>query len=160
MGAGSMTEQKTKKRIRLEWLIYAGAAILLVWVLYSATKSELARTPVRDATVNLGQYGLVTIRFSTTPFPPLPTDTVTMYFAPINSRQRRVDVDQITYEYGPDGSEQAAGSGVAQPRSDGSGMYMAGAQFSYAGTWWVKVKISKGSEQAEVRFTVSVKPAQ
>lgn len=69
-------------------------------------------------------------------------------------------MDQITYEYGPDGSEQAAGSGVAQPISDGSGMYMAGAQFSHIGTWWVIVNISKGSEQAEVRFSVYVEPAQ
>ena len=79
---------------------------------------------------------------------------------PMDSRQRTVDVVQITYEYGPDGSEQAAGSGVAQPMLDGSGMYMAGAQFSYVGNWWVKVNVSKGDAQADVRFTVYVEPAQ
>jgi len=155
-----MTRDTAKKRIRLDWLLYAGAAILLIWVLYSATKNELARTPVRDATADLGQYGLVTIRFTTDPFPALPTGTVILNFMPMDSRQRTVEVDQITYEYGPDGSEQAAGSGVAQLMPDGSGMHMAGAQFSYVGNWWVKVNIRKGDAQADVRFTVYVEPAQ
>lgn len=148
------------KRIRLDLLLYAGAAILLIWVLYSATKSELARTPIRDASANLGEYGLVTIRFSTDPFPPLPTGTVMMKFIPMDSRQRTIEVDQITYEYGPDGSEQPTESGVAQLAPDGSGMYMAGARFSYVGNWWVRAKFKKGNAQADVRFTVYVEPAQ
>lgn len=155
-----MTRDTTTKRIRLDWLFYAVAAMLLIWVLYSATKDELARTPVRDATANLGQYGLVTIRFTTDPFPALPTGTVMMNFMPMDSRQRTVVVDQITYEYGPEGSEQATGSGVAQLMSDGGGMYMAGAQFSFVGNWWVKANIRKGDAQADVRFTVYVEPAQ
>ena len=155
-----MTRDTAKKRIRLDWLLYAGAALLLIWVLYSATKNELARTPVRDATANLGQYGLVTIRFTTDPFPSLPTGTVMMNFMPMDSRQRTVELDQITYEYGPDGSGQATGSGVAQLMPDGGGMYMAGAQFSYVGKWWVKANVRKGDAQADVRFTVYVEPAQ
>jgi hypothetical protein len=155
-----MTTDTAKKRIRLDWLLYAGAAVLLIWVLYSATKNELARTPVRDATANLGQYGLVTIRFTTDPFPALPTGTVMMNFMPMDSRQRTVEIDQITFEYGPDGSEQAAGSGVTQLMPDGSGMYMAGAQFTYVGNWWVKANVTKGDVQADVRFTVYVEPAQ
>jgi hypothetical protein len=81
--------------------------------------NELARTPVRDVTANLGQYGLVTIRFTTDPFPALPTATVMMNFMPMDSRQRTVELDQITYEYGPDGSGQATGSGVARLMPDG-----------------------------------------
>jgi hypothetical protein len=148
------------KRIRLDWLLYAGVAILLIWVLSSATKNELARTPIRDATANLDEFGLVTIRFRTDPFPPLPTGTVTMNFTPMDVRQNTVEIDQIAYEYGPDGSEQATGSGIAQLMSDGSGMYMASAQFSYVGNWWVKARIWKGNAQADVRFTVYVEPAQ
>lgn len=155
-----MTKQTTKKRIRLDWLFYLIAGILLIWVLYSATMRELASTPIRDATVNLEAYGLVTIRFSTDPFPPLPTGTVTMNFMPMDTRQRAVDVDQIAYEYGPKGSEQPTGSGVAQLMPDGSGMYMARAQFSYVGDWWVKVRVTKGDSQADVRFSVYVQPAQ
>ncbi len=155
-----MTTDTAKKRIRLDWLLYAGAAILLIWVLYSATKSELARTPVREASANLDEFGLVTIRFTTDPFPALPTGTVMMNFMPMDSRQRTIEIDQIAYEYGPDGSEQPTGSGVAQLAPDGSGMYMAGARFSYVGNWWIRAKVKKGNAQADVRFTVYVEPAQ
>lgn len=155
-----MTNQQTRKRFRLEWFLYPAAALLLIWVLYSATMRELARTPIRDAAANLGQYGFVTIRFSTDPFPPLPTGNVTLSFQPMDSLQRTFEVDQITYEYGPAGSEQATGSGVAQLMPDGSGMYMGSAQFSYVGNWWVKAKVSKSGNQADVRFSVYVEPAQ
>lgn len=83
-----------------------------------------------------------------------------MNFMPMDSHQRTVDVDQITYEYGPDGSEQAAGSGVARPKPDGRGTFTADAQFSFVGNWWIKANVSKGNSQADVRFTVSVEPAQ
>jgi hypothetical protein len=155
-----MTRQTTKKRIRLDWLFYLVAVILLIWVLYTATMRELASTPIRDATANLEVFGLVTIRFSTDPFPPLPTGTTMMNFMPMDTRQRAVDLDQVNYEYGPEGSDQPTGSGLAQLMPDGSGMYMAGAEFSYVGDWWVKVKISKGDAQAEVNFSVYVEPAQ
>jgi hypothetical protein len=155
-----MTNQQTRKRFRLEWFLYPAAVLLLIWVLYSATMRELARTPIRDAAANLGQYGFVTIRFSTDPFPPLPTGTTMLSFQPTDSLQRTFEVDQITYEYGPAGSEQAAGSGVAQLMSDGSGTYMGSAQFFYVGNWWVKAKVSKAGNQADVRFSVYVEPAQ
>ena len=155
-----MTNQPTKKRFQLGWILYPAAFLLLIWILYTATVRELARTPIRDAAADLGQYGFVTIRFSTDPFPPLPTGSVTLSFQPMDSLQRMVEVDQITYEYGPAGSEQAAGSGVAQLMPDGSGMYMGSAQFSYVGNWWIKAKISKGGDQANVRFSVYVEPAQ
>lgn len=150
----------TKKRFRLDWLLYVGAFILLIWVLYTATMRELARTPIRDATADLGQYGLVTVRFTTDPFPPLPTGTVMISFTPMDMRQNTVEVDQISYEYGPDGSEQAAGSGVAQLVPDGSGIYMGSAQFSYVGNWWVRAKVSKGGNQASLRFSIYVEAAQ
>lgn len=155
-----MTDQKTKKRFRLDWLLYVGAFILLIWVLYTATMRELARTPIRDATADLGQYGLVTVRFTTDPFPPLPTSTVMISFTPMDMRQNTIEIDQIAYEYGPDGSEQAAGSGVAQLMPDGSGIYVGSAQFSYVGNWWVKARVSQGGNEADVRFSIYVEPAQ
>ena len=155
-----MTNQPTKKRIHIGWILYPAAFFLLVWVLYTATMRELARTPIRDATADLGQYGLVTVRFTTDPFPPLPTGTVMMRFTPMDMRQNTVDVDQISYEYGPAGSEQAAGAGTAQLMPDGSGIYVGSAQFAYVGDWWVKARVSKDGNQAEVRFSVYVEPAQ
>jgi len=129
---------------------------LLVW----STLGELARNPARDATANMGPYGLVTIRFNTNPYPPLPTGTVTLSFMPMDSRRRMIQVDEVTYEYGRAGSDQPAGSGEAQVMSDGSGMFMGSAQFSNVGSWWVRVNVRRGQAQAQVGFTVYVEPAQ
>lgn len=155
-----MTIDTERKRNRLNILFYTVMALLLVWLLFSAMRDELAQTPDREATANLGQYGLITIRFQTDPFPALPTGTVMLSFMPMDSRQRPMEVDQITYEYGPAGSEQVTGSGTAKLMTDGSGMYTAGAQFPYIGNWWVNVTVSQGNAQDEVRFTIYVEPAQ
>jgi hypothetical protein len=100
------------------------------------------------------------IRLTTDPNPALPTGTVTLSFMPMDSRQRTVPLDGISFEYGREGSDQPAGAGEAQLMSDGSGMFMGGAQFPAVGNWWVRARLQKGSTQAEVRFTVYVKPAQ
>jgi hypothetical protein len=155
-----MTNQPTKKRIHAGWILYPAAVLLFIWILYTATMRELARTPIRDAAADLGQYGFVTIRFSTDPFPPLPTGSVMLSFQPMDSLQRTVELDQVAYEYGPAGSEQAVGSGMAQLAPDASGIYTGSAQFSYVGNWWVKARVSKGDNQADVRFSVYVEPAQ
>jgi len=78
----------------------------------------------------------------------------------MDSRQRSVALDSIAFEYGREGDDRPAGSGEAQRMSDGSGMFMGGAQFPAVGNWWVRARLQKGSTQAEVRFTVYVKPAQ
>ena len=151
--------QKTR-RFRLDWLIYILAAAGLISLLIWATTSELSRIPSRDATADLSQYGLITIRFSTDPYPPVPTGMVTLNFMPMDSRQRTVALDSLAYEYGPAGNDQPFGSGVAQLMSDGSGMFMAGAQFPTVGDWWLRLKVAKGNVQDEVRFTFYVEPAQ
>jgi len=142
------------------WLIYLGAALVIVGAIAWATLNEITRNPARDATADLGPYGLVTIRLTTDPNPALPTGTVTLSFMPMDSRQRTVPLDGISFEYGREGSDQSAGAGQAQLMSDGSGMFMGGAQFPAVGNWWVRARLQKGSTQAEVRFTVYVKPAQ
>lgn len=133
---------------------------LLVW----STLSELARNPARDATADLGPYGLVTIRFSTSPYPPLPTGTVSLSLMPMYARGRMIPVDDATYEYGRAGSDQPVGvaafTSEAQVMSDGSGMFMGGAQFPSVGNWWVHVNVRKGNAQAQVRFAVNVEPVQ
>ncbi len=141
------------------WLLYMVGALVLIGLLTWATQKELARNPARDATTKLGSYSLVTIRFSTDPNPALPTGTVMLSFIPMDSRQRLVALDSLTFEYGREGGDQPIGSGEAQPMSDGSGMLMGGAQFPAVGNWWIRVKLSKGGAQAEVRFTVYVEPA-
>lgn len=78
----------------------------------------------------------------------------------MDSRQRTVPLDGISFEYGREGGDQPVSSGKAQPKSDGSGMFMGGAQFSEVGNWWVRARLQKGDAQAEVRFILYVKPAQ
>ena len=89
-----------KRRFRTDWLMYilfaAGLVGLLVW----ATRDELSRNPSREATSDLGPNGFITIRFSTSPYPPLPTGTVNLSFMPMDSRGRTVAIDSLAYEYG------------------------------------------------------------
>lgn len=152
--------QRSLKRPYLLWLMYVLLPLAIIGLLVWSTLNELARNPSRDATADLGPYGLVTIRFNTSPYPPLPTGTVTLSFMPMDSRRRTIPVDAMTYEYGRAGSDQPAGSGEAQVMSDGSGMFMGNAQFPTVGNWWVRVNVQSGQAQAQVRFTVYVEPAQ
>ncbi len=75
------------------WLIYVVAALALVGAIAQGTLNEIARNPARDATADLGPYGLVTLRLTTDPNPALPTGTVTLSFMPMDSRQRTVTLD-------------------------------------------------------------------
>lgn len=149
-----------RRKISPTWvvtlLVVGVSAVLLV----SAMRDTLAKAPSRNATADLGPYGLVTIRFATDPTPPLPTGTVTLSFMPMDALRRPIVVDAITFEYGREGDDQPVGSGEAQRMSDGSGMLMGGAQFPEVGNWWVRARIMIGATQAVVRFTFYVEPAQ
>lgn len=147
--------------IRLDWLMYFLAASGLIGLIVWSMAKEIARNPARDATAELGSYGLVTIRLTTDPFPPLPTGTVGLNFMPMDSRQRSVEMDGITYEYGRTGNHQPVGSGIAQimPKN-GTNMFIGNAQFPSVGDWWIHARITKGNSQADVKFTVYVRPTQ
>ena len=155
-----MVENEKKRRFRVDWLIYILAAAGLVGLLIWSTRGELSRNPSREATADLGPNGFVTIRFSTSPYPPLPTGTVNLSFMPMDSRGRTVAIDSLTYEYGPAGSDQPVGSGLAEPMADNSGMLMAGARFPSVGDWWLRARVTLGGAQGDVRFTFYVEPAQ
>ena len=155
-----MDATQKNRRFRVDWLIYILAAAGLIGLLIWATRGELSRNPSRDGTADLGPNGLITIRFSTSPYPPLPTGTVNLSFMPMDSRGRTVAIDSLAFEYGPAGSDQPVGSGMAEPMSDNSGMFMAGAQFTSVGDWWLRARVTLGGEQGEVRFTFYVEPAQ
>jgi hypothetical protein len=155
-----MVENGKKRRFRVDWLIYilvaAGFVGLLVWT----TRGELSKNSSREATVDLGPSGFITIRFSTSPYPPLPTGTVNLSFMPMDRRGRTVAIDSIAYEYGPAGSDQPVGSGSAEPMADNSGMFMGAAKFPNVGDWWLRATVALGEAQGNVRFTFYVKPAQ
>lgn len=133
-----------------------GLVALLVW----STKAEIARNPSREASVDLGPHGFVTVQLQTDPYPARPTGTVELNFMLTNSRNVTFVPDSITYEYGPEGTDQPIGLGSPAPMSVGSAMLMAGAQFPSAGTWWLRVTVSKGGYQDQVEFTIDVRPAQ
>jgi len=150
----------TPRKFPLGWLLtllVAGAGAVLV---IPAMRTMLATTPSRDATADLGPYGLITLSFSTDPNPPLPTGTVTLSLMPMDARRRTVVLDRIAFEYGRVGDDRPAGAGEAERMADGSGMFVGGAQFPGVGNWWVRTTTIRGEAQAEVRFTFYVEPAQ
>ena len=142
------------------WLVYVVAALALIAAIAWATLGEIVRNPVRAATADLGPYGLVTIELKSNPNPPLPTGAVQLSFMPMDTRRRTVPLDGLSFEYGPEGRDQPVGSGEARLMADGSGMFMGGIRFPAVGNWWVRARLKKGDSQAEVRFTLYVKPAQ
>src|SRR3972149_5915780 len=144
-----MDATQKNRRFRVDWLIYILAAAGLIGLLIWATRGELSRNPPRDAAAHLGPNGFITIRFSTSPYPPLPTGTVNLSFMPMDSRGRTVAIDSLTYEYGPAGSDQPVGSGSAEPMADNSGMFMTGVQFPSVGDWWLRAKVTLGPTQGE-----------
>lgn len=152
--------QPVRPRRNRVWLIYFACAAILVALLAWATLNELGRSSNREATVNLGGTDLVTIRFTTDPYPPLPTGAVRLTFMPMDARQRPVALDRITFDYGQEGQEQPVGSGEAQLLTDGGGQFYGTAQFPSVGNWWVRVRVQRGNSRAETRFTFYVKPAQ
>lgn len=151
---------KETRRFRVGWLVYLLVAIGFISLLVKVTRDELARNPEREAAADLGSQGFVTIRFSSDPYPPLPSGTVTLKFTPMNARGVTIPIDSLTYEYGLAGSDQVLGSGTAQPMADNSGVLMAGAQFSSPGNWWLRATVALGNSQGEVLFTFYVEPAQ
>lgn len=145
------------------WLLYLVVSGAILALMVSGTRAIIQNAPNRDAVADLGSYGLVTVRFSTNPDPPLPTGVVGLSFMTMNTtRQRPVTLDSLRFEYGRKGDDRPVGSGQGEPMSDSSGMaiFMGNARFPDVGDWWMRVRLSKGGEQAEVRFTFYVKPAQ
>ena len=153
-----MNEKRKERRFRMDCLVYLLAALGLIGLLFWATSKEVARNPTREIAADLGPHGFVTIQFTTNPYPPLSTGTVSLSFMPMDSRRRPIALDSLTYEYGPVGSDQLVGSGKAQPMA--GGMFMANVQFSTVGNWWVRARVVKENVQDEVRFVIYIEPAK
>lgn len=148
------------KRIRLEWLFYVLAAGTFLGLLVWATRSEIARNPSREAKVELGPYGMVTVQFGTDPYPARATGTVALTFMLMDSRNQPIHPDTVSFEYGRKGNDQPVGSGIFQPMPDGEGMLMANIQMPSVGKWWLRAALGKDGYEADVQFTIDVRPAQ
>ena len=148
------------KRIRLDCFLYILTAAALMGLVIWATMGEIARNPSREAMVELGSYGMVTVQFETDPYPAKPTGPVSLNFMLMDSRNQTIEPESFSFEYGRKGSDEPVGSGTVQPMSDGSGMFMTNAQFPSVGIWWLRVNFAKDGYEEELQFTIDVKPAQ
>lgn len=150
----------TSRKSNYLWLAYLVFGVVLLALIYTATRAMLASAPSREAVASLEPYGLVTIRFATDPNPPLPSGTVALRFTLTDDQRRAVEVDWARFEYGTEASPEPLTTAEAQPMGDGSGMLMGQAQFPQVGWWWLRFQMGKGDSQAAVRFTFYVEPPQ
>jgi hypothetical protein len=146
------------KGFRPDWLLFILMAAAVIGLITWAMKDEIARNPSREAMVELGSYGMVTVEFKTDPYPVSTTGTTGLEFMFMTSRGQPIVPDSFSFEYGRKGSDQAIGSGTIQPMPDGSGMLMTSAQFPSAGSWWVRGNFSKDDFADNVQFAIEVKP--
>lgn len=72
-----MASEKITRPHSLLWLYVIAAAVILGLVVWSSLRA-LRDNPNREASVEVPGMGFVTVRFSTDPFPPLPSGTVVM----------------------------------------------------------------------------------
>jgi len=151
---------ETKRKASAVWLVYVLFAGLTLVLIFMGMQATLTNARVREAVADLAPYGLVTVRFSTDPNPPLPSGTVGLSFTLVDDRRRPVDVDWARFEYGTEASNEPVAASEAEPMDDGSGMFMGQAQFPQVGTWWLRLEVGKGNSQADVQFTFYVEPAQ
>src|SRR4030065_382171 len=79
------------------WLVYLLFGGLMLVLIFSATRLTLANAPSREAVAELEPYGLVTIRFSTEPNPPLPSGTVGLSFTLVADRRPPVEGGGATF---------------------------------------------------------------
>ena len=145
------------KGFRPDWLLFILMAVAVIGLITWAMKGEIARNPSREAMVELGSYGMVTVEFKTDPYPASTTGTTGLEFMFMNSRGQPIVPDSFSFEYGQKGSDQPAGSGTIQPMSDGSGMLMTNVQFPSAGSWWMRVNFSKDDFADNAQFAIDVK---
>jgi hypothetical protein len=123
--------QVNKKRSPIIWIYLIFGALILI-VLVRSTQKMLEEAPNRKASVDLPGVGLVTVQFSTSPNPPLPTGTVILNFMPTDNRNRMMNLGgSLPISNGMPGSDKPVGSGQAV--LDTAGMtYQAGVQFPMA----------------------------
>ena len=144
------------KAFRPDWLLFILMAVAVTGLSTWAMKDEIARNPSRQAMVELGSRGMVTVEFKTDPYPASINGTTGLEFMFRNSRGQPFVPDSLSFEYGQKGSDEPVGSGTIQPMSDGSGMLMASAQFPSAGSWWVRANFSKDDFADDVQFAINV----
>jgi hypothetical protein len=117
---------------------------------------QLQQSPTRQAGVELPPNGIVTVQLTTDPFPALATGTVRMTLRLQAAGGRRVQVDRVTYSYGPVNGDQVL---EGQAEAVGIDTFQGPLRFTSTGDWWVKVRLENQGAAGDVTLTVPVKPA-
>jgi hypothetical protein len=151
-----MSDGKAKRKSPLVWL-YLIAGVVICGLLGWSSLRLLQDTPSRQAAVEIPGQGWVTVEFTTSPFPPVATKTVTLSFMPTNSRGVMVDFGPgLPFAYGQRGSETPLDAGLATLDSGGM-FYLAGVDFPADGDYWVDLDVG---DSRSVRFQFNVRPGQ
>lgn len=149
-----MTTEKNSPS--LLWLYIFSGIIILGLIVWTSLRT-IRDNPNREATVDLPGQGMVTVRFTTDPYPPFPTGTVILNFMAINSRRQMINLGPaLQYSYGAKSSETPIATG--QALLDEIGMnYQVGVQFPVVGDYWTTLDLDNGKQ---VRFQFYVEAAQ
>lgn len=149
----SATEQKNKLPL---WISLAFALITLGLLIWSSIRL-LRETPTREVAVEIPGRGLITMRLTTDPFPPLPSGTVVVSLQARNNRGATVDIGpSVSFVLREPDNETILRRGVLT-RDPGSGSYRAGVQFPTPGDYWLIFELESGQQ---ARFQIYVEPAQ
>ncbi len=152
--------EEYKRRSKPVWLVYLIFAALLALLIVTSMRATLAEAPAREAVMDLGPWGLVTLQLKPDPYPPLRDSQVRLEFNAWDSRRRPILPDGIEYAYGRTGDDFVVGTGSAQPEGPGSTTFVAHARFPDAGKWWLRVWLRKGDLRSQVRYNLKVEQAR
>ncbi len=145
-----------KRRSKPIWFVYLIFSALLAFLIITSMRTTLAEAPAREAVMDLGPWGLVTLQLEPDPHPLPPDSQVRLEFNAWDSRRRPILPDEIEYAYGRAGDDLVVGTGSAQMEGPGSSTFIGRAQFPEAGKWWLRVWLRKGDLRSQVRFNLKV----
>ena len=112
---------------------------------------QLSGGPSRTQTARLDPYGEINIHLETEPDPPK-TGGIPLMLHITDQNGKSIAVDQVEYEYAFQNREIKTLKG----ESAGAGAFKAVAALTDVGDWQVRVTLLKGSQQAQVKFTLRV----
>ncbi len=127
-----------------------GLALLALFI-FGNFLFQLMGGPSRTLSTRLEPYGDIQVHLETEPDPPK-TGGIPLTIHITDQRGKRVEVDQVQYDYRFQERDAKALKGTLK----GIGEYSAVAQLTDVGEWRVHVTLVKGSQVAQVEFVVRV----
>ena len=127
-----------------------GLGVLAIFI-FGNFYFQLSGGPSRTQTARLDPYGEISIHLETEPDPPK-TGGIPLTLHITDQNGKGIEVDQVQYEYAFRDREIKTLKG----ESMGLGAFKAVAGLTDVGEWQVRVTLFKGSQQAQVKFTLRV----